>query len=146
VAGPQQAEEVVQGGADVAHVDLDVRQRRRAQRQDDVAGARRVGYALRPIDGPARADPREHFGGAGLLERHAGRLDGGEALGVLLHAEDPQAPVGEGEGQRQPDAAAPDDRDVELRVHGARRAYGVRRRARRRPTHCRVKPVTKRGL
>src|SRR3712207_8252659 len=43
VALAQMREQVVERGADVADVDLDVRERRRPERDDDVVGLRRVG-------------------------------------------------------------------------------------------------------
>ncbi len=46
VPGREHPEQVVQRRADVAHVDLDVRERRRAERDHDVARAGGVGDAL----------------------------------------------------------------------------------------------------
>ena len=100
--------------ADVAHVDLDVRERRRAEREDDRVGLGGVGGALRP--GDVRRGAHD-LGGARLLERHPAGAHRLQALGIVLDADGAQAVVGEGERERQADAAASDDGDVVAHGH-----------------------------
>ena len=52
-------------------------------------------------------------GAAWLLERHPTCGDGGEALGVDVHAEHAKSSIGEGDGERKPDPPDADDGDVE---------------------------------
>ena len=73
VPGFQRAEQVVQGGADVAHVDLDVREGGGAERDHDVLGAGGVDHPLGQRQAPARAHAVEQLLGAGLLEGHRAR-------------------------------------------------------------------------
>ena len=74
----QVRQQVVEHGADVADVDLDVRQRGRAEREHDRVGLRGVGGAA----GEVEVDARDQLVGAGLLERHPPLADRGQALGV----------------------------------------------------------------
>jgi hypothetical protein len=111
--GPQHREEVVEHGADRAHVDLDVREARRAEREHDRVGGRRVRGAL----GEAELHPREQLVGARLLERHVPRPQRGEAVGVAVDPQHAQARVGEGEREREAHPAQSDHRDVGR--HGA---------------------------
>jgi hypothetical protein len=116
VARTQHRQQVVEDRADVAHVDLDVRERRRPEGEDDRVGLPRVGGALGPRDVGAHDDGV----GARLLEGHPPGLDRPQALGVLLDPQCPQPMVGEGERERQPDAPAADDRDVVAHPRRAR--------------------------
>ena len=112
LAGPQERQQVVEHRADVAEVDLDVREHRRAEREHDGVRLRGVGGASRDVEVHAR----QHVLRAGLLEGHPARPDGLEPLGVLVDAEDAQPGVREHERERQPDPAEADDGDV---VHGS---------------------------
>ena len=109
MTGAQEAEQVVERRADVGHVDLDVRQRRRAERDDDVIGDGRVGDVVGHLEHAGRVDALQRGLCAGLLERHAGVAHGLQPLRVDVDAEHPQAAVGERYGQRQADPAQPDD-------------------------------------
>ena len=111
MAVAQVAEQVVERGADVGDVDLDVRERRRAERDDDVLGERRVGDAVGDGQRSGRVDAIESFLGAGLLERHPRVANRLQAVGVLVDAEDREAAVGERDGERETDPAEPDDSD-----------------------------------
>ena len=75
--------------------------------------------------------------GARLLEGHPALAHRGQALGIVLDAERAQAVVGERQRERQPDAAASDDRDVVAHQRAA---------LRRCASHWRRNPTTKRGL
>jgi hypothetical protein len=71
VPGLQDRQEVVERRADVAHVDLDVRERRRPDRDDDVLGAGGVGDAVADLEAPGGVDAVHDLLAAVLLERHA---------------------------------------------------------------------------
>ncbi len=127
----QVRQQVVEDRADVAQVDLDVREGRRAERDDDVLGGARVGRALAELEPAGVLDALEDLVGAGLVERHASLPDRAEALRVVVDAEHLQAAVGEGQRQRQADTAEADDRDV-VHVHdtltrGPAQGCGARR-------------------
>ena len=65
----------------------------------------------------------------GLVEGHAGRADGVQAVRVVVHAQHGQPPVGERQCERQAHAAQPDDRDVQRHqrlVEGSGRGAGAR--------------------
>ena len=104
----QQRQQVVEHGADVAHVDLDVREARRAEREHDRARLRAVGGAV----GEGEVDAGEQLVGAGLLERHPALAQGGEHLGVVVDAEHREPGVGEAQREREADPAQSDDADV----------------------------------
>ena len=108
----QVTEQVVERGADVGDVDLDVRERRRAERDDDVLGLRGVGDAVGDGQRAGRVDAIERVLRAGLLERHPRVADRLQAFGVLVYAEHGQPAVGERDGKREPDPAEPDDGDL----------------------------------
>ena len=117
MAGAQVRQQVVERGADVAHVDLDVGERRRAERDDDVVGAGGVGGAIGQLEPPRALDALEQLLGARLLERHPARAHGVQDRLVVVDAEHAQAAIGEAERQRQADAAEADDRDGPLFTH-----------------------------
>jgi hypothetical protein len=116
VAGPQHRQQVVQRRADVAHVDLDVGERRRAQRDDDLLGRGGVRHGVGQRQAARLAHALEQRLGARLLERHAPGADRGEAVGVLVYAHDGEPPVGEAQREREPYPSEADDRYV--RGHG----------------------------
>ena len=101
-------QQVVEHGADVAHVDLDVRQRRRAEREHDRVGLGGVGGARGQLD----VDARQQLVDARLLERHPALAQRGEPLLVLVDPEHRQARVREADGEREADPAESDDGDV----------------------------------
>jgi hypothetical protein len=119
VAGAHMRQQVVERGADVAHVDLDVGERGGAERQHDRVGAGAVGDAVGCAEASRLVDARDQLVGGGLLERHAAGGDGLQPLLVAVDPEDGQAAVGEAERERQSDAAKTDDRDVEAVRCGA---------------------------
>ncbi len=122
VPGGEHPEQVVQHGADVAHVDLDVRERGGAERQHDVPRARGVGHALGELQPPALVYALQQLLRAGLLEGHHALAHRAEAGGVVVDPHNPQAAVGERERERQADAAEADHRDVGgVFRHGHRR-------------------------
>ena len=135
--GAQHGQQVVEHGADVAHVDLDVRERRRAEREHDRVGLRGVGGARRTSRCSTRSSTSSAPGSSNGIRRSR---DGVQALGVVVDAEHAQAVVGEGERQRQPDAAAADDRDVVAIISEASerrvRAAATGARTRRRSAGC----------
>jgi len=103
-------QEVVERRADVAHVDLDVRERGRSQRDHDLRRLCCVGDTIRQRQPPALDHPLEQILSAGLGERHAPLANGAKPGGVVVDPDHPQSPVGERKGQRQPDSAEADDR------------------------------------
>ena len=113
LARPQVREQVVERRADVADVDLDVRERRRPERDDDVLRASRVRDRVGQLQPPGRVDAVQDLLGARLLERHAAVRHGGEALGIGVDAEYAQPAIGEGQGEREPDPPDADDGDVD---------------------------------
>src|SRR5262249_9203416 len=113
-----------QHGADVAHVDLDVRERRRAEREHDRVRLRGVGGQR----GQVEIHLGEQLVDSGLLERHPLVGDRGKPLGVLVDAQNRQAGVREADREREPDAAQSDDGDVV--THAAQRLARGRRWAR----------------
>ena len=124
VPGRQHAEQVVEGRADVAHVDLDVREGRCAERDHDLTGRRRVGDAIAQLERPGGMNLVEQRLCTGLLEGHPALADGAETRGIVVDPDHPKAPSGEGECQGQPDAAQADDGDVGIalrRAHPAKR-------------------------
>ena len=116
VARSQGAEQVVKRRADVAHVDLDVREGRSAKRDHDVLGLGGVGDLFGERKAPAQPDALEQGLGVGLLEGHQAFAHRAETGGVVVDADRPQAPIGEGQGERQSDAAEADDGDVRAGV------------------------------
>ena len=108
----QDGQQVVERRADVAHVDLDVREGRRPERDHDVLGLGRVGHAVGQRETSRVAHALEQFLGAGLLERHRAALDGQQPLGVVVDSLHVQAAVGEAQRQRQAHPSEADDRDV----------------------------------
>ncbi len=108
VVGVEHREEVVEGLADVAHVDLDVGERRRAQGDHDVPGLRRVGHPIRQRQGHAI----EKLLGPGFAEGHAPGPQRLEARRVVVDADHREPAVGEAQGERQAHPAEADDRDV----------------------------------
>ena len=131
VAGPQVRQQVVERGADVAHVDLDVAERGRAEREHDRVGLRRVGDSVGGLEAPGRVDALDQLVGAGLLERHAAGGDGLQALWIVVDPEHGEAAVGERQREREADAAETDDRDVGGGGDAAHRlAEGIGRRGR----------------
>ena len=127
VAGAQVAEQVVQGRADVAHVDLDVRQRRRAERDDDVVGDRRVGDAIGHLQRAGGVHAVERVLRAGLLERHPRVAHRLQPLGGDVDAEHLQPTVGERNGQREADPTQPDDGNLSGHEAGESTALRARR-------------------
>ena len=105
MAGRKDAQQVVKRGADIPHVDLDVRERGRPERDHDVPRAGSVRDAIGERQPAARVDAVEDLLGARLGERHAAFPDGAEARGVIVDPDSPKATVGERERQRQPHAA-----------------------------------------
>ncbi len=86
VARLQQRQQVVDRGAHLAQVALDVRERRRPERDHDVVGAGGVGGAIGQVHAPAGGDPLEQLLGAGLGERHPPGTNRVEHLGVGVDA------------------------------------------------------------
>ena len=64
MAGAQQRQQVIDGGAHLAQVGLDVGERRRPDRDDDVVGAGGVGGAVGQLQPPAALHPFEQLLGA----------------------------------------------------------------------------------
>jgi hypothetical protein len=95
VAFSKVRQQQVEHAADVAQVDLDVGERRGAERDDDVPGGGRVADRL----APRHLDAVEDLLRAHLVERHPAVADGGEQVGVLVDADDAQPAVGEGKRQ-----------------------------------------------
>ena len=126
--GREHPQQVVQRRADVAHVDLDVRERRCSQRDHDLTRAGGVGDALgqrQPRVGGIGYHAVEQRLRAGLLEGHPPFAHGVQAGGVVVDPDHLQAAVGERQGQRQPDAAEADDGHVGGAVCGAHRTPEV---------------------
>ena len=109
MAGAEHAEEVVEGGTDVAHVDLDMREGGGSEGDHDVACAGGIGDPLRQRETAACVHALEHLLGAGLLERHPAFTHRAEAHGVVVDSDDREPAIGEGERQRQAHAPEADD-------------------------------------
>ena len=101
---PQVRDEVVDDGADAAHVDLDVRERRSAERDDDVVRRGGILHAVRERQQAGRMQAFEQLVGARLLERHVPGAHGIEAHGIVVDAHHAQAPVREREREWEADA------------------------------------------
>jgi len=104
----QQRQQVVEHGADVAHVDLDVGEARRAEREHDRLRLRRVRRARRE----RQLGAGQQLVGARLLERHPALAHAAQAVGVAVDAQHGQAGRGEAERERQPDPPEADDAHV----------------------------------
>ena len=100
VPGFEHPEQVIEGGADVAHVDLDVRERGSAEREHDVACSGGVGNPVGQRQRSAAADAVEQFLRARLLEGHPALGDRAQTRGVPIYTDHAQAAVGEGQRQR----------------------------------------------
>ena len=85
MAGAQQRQQVVDGRADLAKVALDVRERRRPDRDHDVVGLGGVGRAVGQLQPPAALDAIEQRLRAGLVERHLTGPDRGQHGRVVIH-------------------------------------------------------------
>ena len=131
MTGAQQRQQVVDDRADLAQVALDVRERRRPDRDHDVLRARRVGGALGELEPPAREHAVEHLLGPGLAERHPSVAQRVEHGRVEVDAEHVQPAIGKGQRQRQAHTPKPDHRDEPSSRSRDLRA-GVARRHRRR--------------
>ena len=107
----QQRQQVVDRRAHLAQVALDVRERRRPDRDHDVVRAGRVGRAVAQLEASGGGDAVEQLLGAGLLERHPAGANRLEHRRIVVDPEHAQPAVGEAQRQRQPDAAEADDRD-----------------------------------
>ncbi len=110
----QVAEQVVERRADVGDVDLDVREGRRPERDDDVLGQRGVGDTVGYGQCAGGVDAVQRLLRAGLVERHPRVADGLQAVGILVDAEHRQPALGERNGEWEPDPAEPDDGDLGL--------------------------------
>ena len=117
--GSQQRQQVVDRGADLAQVALDVGEGGRADRDDDVVGLRCVGGAGAELEPAAGQHALEQLLGAGLAERHPAGPDRLEDRRVVVDAEHPQPAVGERQREREPDPAEPDDGDVTRGAHAS---------------------------
>jgi hypothetical protein len=104
VARAQDRQQVVDDVADLGHVDLQVHVSGGAEREHDVL---RLGGVLDPLREP-QGEPLEQLLGARLLEGHAARLDGVDRRALSLDGNHLEAAVGEGERERQADAAQAD--------------------------------------
>ena len=116
--GRSTRQQVVERGADVAHVDLDVRERGRPERDHDVSRLRGVGDAVGQLQPPGSLDALEQLLCAGLGERHLAGSHRGQQRRVVVDPDHPQAAVGEAQRQRQPDPAKTDHGDIALVTHG----------------------------
>ena len=85
LTGREQRQQVVEHGADLAHVDLDVREGGGTDGQDDRLGIGSVGRAVAQVE--AIADACEQRIGTRFGERHAAVAQRREALGILVDAE-----------------------------------------------------------
>ena len=115
--GAEHREQVVDRRAHLAQVALDVGERRGADRDHDVVGLGRVDGAIGELEAPAREHALEQLLGSRLAERHPAGADRGQHGLVVIHAEHAEAPVGEAQRERQPDAPEADDRYGPRTVH-----------------------------
>jgi hypothetical protein len=114
VTGSEHRQQGVEHGADVRHVDLDVPEARRPERQHDVPRGGRVLEPVREPQAPLVEHPLQQLLGAALLERHHARAHRLQPVRVLVDTDRVEAAVGEAQRERKPDAAEPDHRDVVL--------------------------------
>ena len=130
MAGAQVAEQVVERRADVGHVDLDVRERRRAERDDDVLGAaRRRRRGRRPSSVPAAWTRSRTSWAPGSSNGMRASRTACRRSASLSTPRTRQAAVGEREGEREADPAEPDDGDVGDMRSGIYRSAGVAKHA-----------------
>ena len=113
----QRREELIERGADIADVDLDVRERGRADGDDDVLRRAGIGEPIGECEIALRVHAVEKLLRPRFLEGHPAGADGREPPAVLVHADHAQPVIGEGERERQADASETDDRDVAAPVH-----------------------------
>ncbi len=125
MAGLQHSEQVVERRADVAHVDLDVREGGSAEREHDVARAGCVGDAVGERQRSISVDSLEQLLSTGLSKGHAAVAHCAEPGGVVVDADHRQAAIGEGQCQRQPDAAEADDGHIGGALRGVHRGHEV---------------------
>ena len=112
VSRRKHTQQVIERRADVAHVDLDVRERRRPERDHYVPRARAVGHALAQRHLPVRSDAIEQLLGPRLRERHPALAHRLQASRVAVDSEHLEPAVGEGQRQREPNATKADYRHV----------------------------------
>ncbi len=118
MAGAQQRQQVVDGGADLAQVALDVREGGRPDRDHDVVRLRGVGRAVGQLQSPGSLDAIQQRLCAGFVERHLAGSDRGQHRRVVIDPEHPQTVVGEAQRQRQSHPAKTDHGDIALVTHG----------------------------
>ena len=109
--GPQQRQQVVDRRPDLAQVALEVKERRRSDRDHDVVGRGGVGRPLGQLQPPGRRYAIEQLLGSGLGPRHPARADRVEHRAVVVDAQHASAAVGERQRQRKTHAAQADHRD-----------------------------------
>ncbi len=113
----EQRQQIVDGGSHLAQVGLDVRERRRPDRDHDVPCPRRVGGSVAQLPAIAGDRPIEQRLGPFLLERHASGSERVEHGRVVIDPEDAQAAIGKAQRQRQTDAPEADDGNGSLVRH-----------------------------
>ena len=114
----KQRQELVDDGADVPDVDLDVRERRRPERQDDVLRLGCGAHVRGHVQATARVHPAHHVLAARLVERHLSLADQVHPAFVDVDAANGQAAVGKREREGKPHAASSDDSYVWARAPG----------------------------
>ena len=117
MAGSQQRQQVVDGGADLSQVALEVEERRRADRDHDVVSGRCVGRALGELEAAAGGHAVQQPLGPGLAPGHPPGADRLQHRAVVIDAEHAYPAVGKRERERQADPAKADHRDGSLVGH-----------------------------
>ena len=104
VARPQVRDQVVDHGTDAAHVDLDMREGRRTERDDDVVRRSGVLHPVGELQQARRMDAVQQLVGACLLKRHLPGAHGVEAHEIVVDPHHAQAPVRKREREWEADA------------------------------------------
>jgi hypothetical protein len=111
VSRPEQRQQVVDRGSDLAEIALDMRERGRPDRDHDVVRLGGVGGSLGQLEPAARPNTLEQRLGARLLPRHPSGAQRLEHRRIVVDTEHARSAVSERQRQRKPDAPEADDRD-----------------------------------
>ena len=117
MSGTQQRQQVIDRRADLAEIALDVRERGCPDRDHDVVSLGCVGGALGELQTPGGGHALQQLLRTRLVERHPSSPDRVDHRSIVVDSQHANAAVGEGQRQRQPDAAESDDRDGSSGAH-----------------------------
>lgn len=93
MTGPQQRQQIIQSGANLPQIRLDMGERWRPQRQHDVIRSRRIRSPVRQLEPPRARDSIQKLLSASLLERHLPGTNRIEHRLIVIHAQHPQTTI-----------------------------------------------------